>query len=75
MPKQLINSDEEKADKILRAFRHLEKRERLRRQGANFIWIIMLILLIAILVVFFANLEKFKLIYRILTQPDSLISR
>jgi uncharacterized BrkB/YihY/UPF0761 family membrane protein len=66
-------SDEERAKKILRAFRHLERRERLRRQAISLIWLITLILVIAIALVFFANLPKFKLLYQMLTQPDSLL--
>lgn len=67
--------DEEKAQKILRAFKNLEKRERLTRRSVGFIWIIPLLLLIALILVFFANYPKFKLVYQLLTQPDSLLVR
>ncbi|MEO0068993.1 MAG: hypothetical protein ABIK23_07710 [candidate division WOR-3 bacterium] len=65
--------DEEKAQKILRAFRNIERREHLHRRSFNIIWLITLILLIAVFVIFFANYPKFKLMYKMLTQPDSLL--
>ncbi len=67
--------DENKAERVLRAFRNLERREILHRRTGNIIWLITFLLIGAIFLVFFANIQKFKLICRVFTKPDSLLVR
>jgi|YelNatPaOPRAMG01_1025707.scaffolds.fasta_scaffold17442_2 type IV secretory pathway component VirB8 len=73
MNQQMPESDEEKARKILAAFRHLERRERLKARTNMLFGILMLILVLAIVIVILVNLQKFRLFYQLLNQPDSLL--
>ncbi len=75
MPPEVPESDEERARKILAQMQRLEKMRRTRSGGYSFIWVVTLFLLLAVAIVFFANLPKFKLLYQMLTRPDSLLLR
>lgn len=66
-------SDEEKARKILEALKRVEMTQSRRRLNINLLWVVTLILLVAIVIVFLTNLPRFKMVYLLLTQPDSLL--
>lgn len=68
-------SDEERAREILAAFNRLERRNRSWVRMVNFIWVITLLLVVALIAVVWSNLSRFKLLYQLLTSPDSLIGR
>ncbi len=68
-------SDEERAREILAAFNRLERRNQARVRMVNFIWVITLLLVVALIAVVWSNLSRFKLLYQLLTRPDSLIGR
>jgi cell division septal protein FtsQ len=66
--------DEERAQQILKAFRQLERQERIRGRLDFLIWLLTLVLIGALVIVLIVNLQKFKLFYQLLNQPDSLLS-
>ncbi len=66
-------SDEEKSRKILEALKRVEMTQSRRRLNINLLWVVTLILLLAIVIVFLTNPPRFKMVYLLLTQPDSLL--
>ncbi|NPV14324.1 hypothetical protein HPY86_05265 [candidate division WOR-3 bacterium] len=66
-------SDEERAQKILEALKKFEPNQSRKYPGINLIWLVTVILLLAIVIVFLTNLPRFKMLYLLLTQPDSLL--
>ncbi|MGB9742925.1 MAG: hypothetical protein ACP5JB_06625 [candidate division WOR-3 bacterium] len=66
-------SDEERAQQILAAFRRLERQERLRSRINMLVWLVTLVLIVAVVLVLIVNLHRFRLFYQLLNQPDSLL--
>ncbi|MGQ9678594.1 MAG: hypothetical protein ACUVUD_04860 [bacterium] len=68
-------SDEERAQKILRALKAVERRELRRRFSFPLVWVLTLILILAIATVIIINIARFKMLYQSLINPDSLLGR
>lgn len=68
-------SDEERARKILRALKAVEKRRLQRRFSVNLLWLLTLILILAIALVIIINIARFRTLYQLLTNPDSLLGQ
>jgi hypothetical protein len=73
MKPPLPENDEERARKILAALQKARLDQNRRRPGINLLWLVTLVLLLAITIVFLLNLPRFKILYLLLTQPDSLL--
>lgn len=68
-------SDEERAQKILQALKTVEKRKSRRRFTVNLVWLFNLMLICAIATVIIVNLARFRTLYQLLTNPDSLLGQ
>ncbi len=69
----LPESDEERAQKILATLQRARLDQNRRYSGINLLWLVTLVLLLALTIVFLINLPRFKILYLLLTQPDSLL--